>query len=236
MLLAKLAADRLKEGGQHHRAQRMVADASRLRPPPSVLTWLRGQPPSEAITGEPKFTSHCGRESNCKCRRDTVKRAGGCQSQHRSCALLATLRRLPGHAEEVLACVAWSQFSVKRSCVIAGILAKVERDPSRLAAQLLSSAPVNTLRALQRAHSAAEAPSATGGGAQTVSQPGPQGTADQAAEDELLFVMEKGGDPQAASLWAEGADGAASGSEDDIAALRDDADAGDSSEGGGDST
>ena len=106
----------------------------------------------------------------------------------------------------------------------------------RLAAQLLSSAPVGTLRALQRAHSAADRTTLIDGGTQTVSQAGPQGAADQAAEDELLFVMEKAGDPRAASLWAEDADGAASGSEDDVAALRDDADAGDSSEGGDDST
>ena len=105
-------------------------------------------------------------------------------------------------------------------CVFAGILAKAEQDPSRLAAQLLSSAPVKTLRALQRAHSTAVTTDATGGGTQSVSQPRTDGTADQAAEDELLFVVEKGGDPQAASVWADDADDAAAEREEDIAALR----------------
>ncbi len=123
------------------------------------------------------------------------------------------------------------QCSDKRPCVITGIFPNVERDPSCLAAQLLSSAPVKTLRALQRAHSAAERTGVAEGVTHTVGQPGPRGTGDQAAEDELLFVMEKGGDPQAASLWAEDADGVASGSDDDVAALRDDPDADNSSEG-----
>ena len=104
----------------------------------------------------------------------------------------------------------------------------------RLAARLLKTVPLDTVRALQRAHSAARL-SADGGGDQTASQPLPPGTADQVAEDELLFVMEKAGDPRAASLWAEDDDGAASGSEHDVAAVRDDLTVGDSSEGGADS-
>ncbi len=51
IVAAKLAVVKLQEAGQRARAQRVLAEASRLQAPPAVLQWLRAQPPSVVVTG-----------------------------------------------------------------------------------------------------------------------------------------------------------------------------------------
>ena len=97
--------------------------------------------------------------------------------------------------------------------VLTDLLAAVKRDPSRLALYLLSSVPEKTLRALQRACSAAGSIGDSGerSGAMGANEEG----AEQAADDELLFFVGKAGTPQAASVWAADTEADAATSDDD---------------------
>ena len=110
-----------------------------------------------------------------------------------------------------------TSMAAELSCVLTGILSRVDRDPSRLAPELLGSVPVKTLRALRHAHSAAHPLGMPAGSMEQPDQPSTEAAAGQAAKDELLFVEERAGDPRAASVWAGDGDDAASGSDDDLA-------------------
>lgn len=97
------------------------------------------------------------------------------------------------------------ETTIERCWCSAGILSRLQSDPSRLAVQLLSHLPIKTLRALWHARGAAQS-QGKGRGTRIAGQPGAEEAASLAVEDDLLFVVGKTGDPKAASVWAEDAE------------------------------